>query len=351
MDKEGAVMARRAYSGRTARLQRQIGISIAAALGLSFAAAGHADAAPNPEAVGDPVANRVWAGCELDLNTVNALKSALAQPPIAAGAVSFIVVHALTKANDGQPLTLTSGGGTTGPVICIPGRQTGAAIAIEKTTEEEDVPRSEDQGSGVASVDLLDISQALAARYSYGTPSKFEKRFCHTVANPATGEPGNPPPATNTDCFRIYAAPPGSTVDNPQPDRVWAGCTLSTTTAGLLRSAIQRGRNIDAANVEVSFALVYSLQHSNNGQALAGGGSTGPVICAAAGIENTTNSTDSPVANLLGTEESLVVRYRTNQPNGGSAVLETRFCQTVAGEVGNSPPETNTDCFRVYHSP
>lgn len=159
---------------------------------------------PNPEAVDGPLANRVWAGCTLNSTTVNNIRSRM---NLGAGIdttqtdVSFIVVYTFKNPNNGQKLTA---GGETGPVVCI-----APNVRIEKTREAEDIPTAEDQGASVLNVDLLDLSEALLIRYGYtlGTANIKENRFCHTVANPATGTPGNPPPETNTDCFRVYPKP------------------------------------------------------------------------------------------------------------------------------------------------
>jgi hypothetical protein len=159
---------------------------------------------PNPEAVDGPLANRVWAGCTLTSTNVHSIRSRL---NLGAGIdtsqtdVSFIVVYTFKNPNNGQKLTA---GGETGPVVCI-----APNVRIEKTREAEDIPTAEDQGASVLNVDLLDLSEALLIRYGYtlGTNNIKENRFCHTVANPATGTPGNPPPETNTDCFRVYPKP------------------------------------------------------------------------------------------------------------------------------------------------
>jgi hypothetical protein len=159
---------------------------------------------PNPEAVDGPLANRVWAGCTLNSTTVNNISNRIKLGTGIDGTktdVSFIVVYTFKNPNNGQALTA---GGETGPVVCI-----APNVRIEKTREAEDIPTAEDQGASVLNVDLLDLSEALLIRYGYtlGTKQIKENRFCHTVANPATGTPGNPPPETNTDCFRVYPKP------------------------------------------------------------------------------------------------------------------------------------------------
>jgi hypothetical protein len=363
-------MARPAQSRRTASVLAQTGVALAGVLVLLVGTARDAFAPPNPEAVDSPRPDRVWGGCELGSNTVNAIKSASQGPGIGATDFSFGIVYARTQTNHGQPLTTSSGGGFTGPVICIPNKQTGLNIAIEKTTEEENIPTSEDQG--VASVDLLDIAEALVERYRYPPSSgiTFENRFCHTVNNPAEGGLGFQAEETSTDCFRIYTPPAqsGEEVGTPEANHVWAGCTLSNTTVNDIRSAIQAGQNIDKPNVEVSYLVVYSSNNPNNGQPLTAGGFTGPVICTAPAvppfpqvlIEKTTesedipNSADQPGAtsvDLLDISEALVLRY-SYQPTGAALKKESRFCHTVAhsgtGGFSSPPPETNTDCFRIY---
>jgi hypothetical protein len=320
-----------------------------AALGFAVGSVEDASAqGANREAVGNPAADRVWAGCVLNFNAVQNIVTSIDQSPsgdaIGTPDVSFGVVYALTKPNQGQPLTAQSGGGFTGPVICISGQ----GIAIETTNEDEDIPTTEDQG--VARVDLRDLSQALVARTS------AENSFCHTVSNPAEV---SPPAETNTDCFRI---PGGGGVDPPMRNRVWAGCVLDTITVGAIRTAVQAGRDIDDPNVEVSYVVIYSKNNANNGQPLTpqpGGGFTGPVICRAEGppIGKTTETDafEDTTAALIDTSEALVLRY--GYPAGAPASsqrLESRFCHSVANSntrnPSTAPPETNTDCFRVFPS-
>jgi hypothetical protein len=352
---------------RSPGAHRRIGVLIAAALAwwLGITGAAHAPP-PNPEAVGDPASDRVWAGCVLSGTTIDDIETAIGLGSnIGVADFTFGVVYARTKPNSGQPRTTTSGGGFTGPVVCIP--QSGLGVAIEKTDQEENIPTAEDQGTGVSKIDLLDIGQALVERYRYGTTPTFENRFCHTVSNPGESEPPFTPPETNTDCFRIFpTSSPSQSVDPPTRDRVWGGCSLLPSTVNAIRTALQAGRNIDSANIEFSHLVVYSNNNTNNGQPLTTGGTTGPVICRApdVGIKKTTesqdipNSTDQPgvtAVDLLDTSEALVLRY--GYPVGQlSQTLETRFCHTVAnsdttGALTSPPPETNTDCFRVYPSP
>lgn len=195
--REWNVMPRSRSAGRRALVGATFGAALTGALA--------AEATPvNPEAVDGPLANRVWAGCRLDSTTTSRILTNLKagtdinDPQVD---VSFVVVYSFKFANDGQPLV---SGGTTGPVVCL-----APSARIEKTKEEEDIPTAEDQGSGVLNVDLLDLSEALLIRYGYDTTTggRLENRFCHTVANPATGTPGNPPPETNTDCFRVFPKP------------------------------------------------------------------------------------------------------------------------------------------------
>lgn len=196
--REWTVMLGRKSAGKGALA----GVTVAAA--LVAAAASHATPV-NPEAVDGPLANRVWAGCRLDGTTANRIKSHLKAGTTDINDsqvdVTFVVVYSFKYANNGQPLV---SGGTTGPVVCL-----APNIRVEKTKEEEDIPTAEDQGAGVLNVDMLDLSEALLIRYGYdGSTRRInENRFCHTVANPATGTPGSPPPETNTDCFRIYPKP------------------------------------------------------------------------------------------------------------------------------------------------
>jgi hypothetical protein len=326
-------------------------------LALCLGGAGEADAQSNPEAVDGPRADRVWAGCTLGLNTINAIKTAVDQGDIGTADFSFGIVYARSKPNHGQPLTTTPPS-FTGPVVCIPSKQTGLGIAIEKTNEEENIPTAEDQGSGVSSVDLRDVAEAFIVAYgSNPLPAPFEEnRFCHTVFNSATIE-GSDPQATSIDCFRVLAGSGGPSLPGPSADRVWAGCTLSSGTVADIRKAIEAGNGIDKPNVEVSYLVVYSNNNPNNGQSLTGGGATGPVICTAPGvlIEPTTESADTPLVSQLDLSEALVIRYGY-QPTGAGARTESRFCHTVAssdttGTFASPPPETNSDCFRIYPSP
>jgi hypothetical protein len=155
--------------------------------------------------------NRVWAGCSLRPQDVQAVKDAMTASDstnkLGSKDVAFIVVYSRSP-NDGQALADASG--YTGPVVCLnpgPDVNTGVSLGIQTTTEEKDIPNTTDQ-PGATSVDLLDIEEALLTRYKVNKASPtVEKRFCHSVANTGTGNAGDPnsqPPETNVDCVRIY---------------------------------------------------------------------------------------------------------------------------------------------------
>jgi hypothetical protein len=157
--------------------------------------------------------NRVWAGCSLRPQDVQAVKDAMstsdANHQLGGKEVAFIVVYTRNP-NDGQALAGTPPPGYTAPVVCLnpgPDVNTGVSLGIQTTTEEKDIPNATDQ-PGATSVDLLDIEEALLTRYKVNKASPtIEKRFCHSVANTGTGnagDPNSPPPETNVDCVRIY---------------------------------------------------------------------------------------------------------------------------------------------------
>jgi hypothetical protein len=121
-----------------------------------------------------PTADRVWAQCQLSIDTVNQLvadmdaadtSNRLTLDP---EQVAFVVIYSF-QGNDGQQLTA---GGFTGPVIC---RDTG--VAINQVLQTDDI----------STTNVLDVENAIILRY--GT-ANVEKRYCHTVD-------------ANTDCFRL----------------------------------------------------------------------------------------------------------------------------------------------------
>lgn len=129
-----------------------------------------------------PQLNRVYAGCVLHSDTVESLQldirdgngSVIQDPP----EIGFVVVYALTKDNDGQPVLNGSNVvGHTGPVLC----RNAGAVAIANTTQTTQIPAS-------GTVDVKDVEDAFILRYENGGTT--EKVICHTVD-------------TNTDCFRI----------------------------------------------------------------------------------------------------------------------------------------------------
>lgn len=123
-----------------------------------------------------PDLNRIWAGCVLSPEAVDALSADIAGGQgIGTPEVAFVVVYSLNNDNDGQPVTVQGQGGFTGPVIC---RNEGVAGSIAGTTQTDDV----------GPVTILDAEEAFVLRYQ--SDSSIAKRVCHTVNN-------------NTDCFRL----------------------------------------------------------------------------------------------------------------------------------------------------
>ena len=123
-----------------------------------------------------PDLNRIWAGCLLSPEAVDALEADVAAGQgIGTPEVAFVVVYSLNNDNDGQPVSVAGQAGFTGPIIC---RNTEVAGNIADTTQTTDV----------GNVTILDAEEAFVLRYQ--SPSSTAKRVCHTVNN-------------NTDCFSI----------------------------------------------------------------------------------------------------------------------------------------------------
>jgi hypothetical protein len=123
-----------------------------------------------------PDLNRIWAGCVLSPEAIDALEADVADGQgIGTPEVAFVVVYSLNNDNDGQPVTVASQSGFTGPVIC---RNDAVAGSIAGTSQTDNV----------GAVTILDAEEAFVLRVQSG--SSIAKRVCHTVNN-------------NTDCFRI----------------------------------------------------------------------------------------------------------------------------------------------------
>jgi hypothetical protein len=122
-----------------------------------------------------PNLNRIWAGCALSQDTVDALLLDVAAGGIEDPEIAFVVVYSLNNDNDGQPVTVQGQAGFTGPVIC-------------RNTDVVSAPVPTSQTDNVGTVTILDAEEAFLLRL--GSGSSISKRVCHTVNN-------------NTDCFRI----------------------------------------------------------------------------------------------------------------------------------------------------
>jgi hypothetical protein len=143
--------------------------ALAAASALIVGASVYAAVAMAQEA---PDLNRIWAGCALSQDAVDALTADVAAGQgIGDPEIAFVVVYSLNNDNDGQPVTVQGQAGFTGPIIC---------------SVSPPVPTS--QTANVGPVTILDAEEAFLVRYQSG--SSIAKRVCHTVNN-------------NTDCFRI----------------------------------------------------------------------------------------------------------------------------------------------------
>ena len=123
-----------------------------------------------------PDLNRIWAGCVLSPEAVDALEADVAAGQgIGTPEVAFVVVYSLNNNNDGQPVAVQGQSGFTGPIIC---RNDEVAGSIADTSQTDNV----------GPVTILDAEEAFLLRL--GSGSSISKRVCHTVNN-------------NTDCFRI----------------------------------------------------------------------------------------------------------------------------------------------------
>lgn len=168
----GVDLAPKAPMSRSAGARGSCAILAAAAV-LVAAASAPASIANAQDA---PNLNRIWAGCVLSPEAIDALSADVAAGQgIGTPEVAFVVVYSLNNDNDGQPVSVAGRSGFTGPIIC---RNDGVAGSIAGTTQTDNV----------GPVTILDAEEAFVLRVQSG--SSTAKRVCHTVNN-------------NTDCFRI----------------------------------------------------------------------------------------------------------------------------------------------------
>jgi hypothetical protein len=177
----------------------------------ALAAAALTTVGPGPVSAGGgglpaPEENHVWAGCQLDSDTVEAIQDDVFTSSLDGSEfspfgspsnvqVAFIVVYSLQE-NDGQGLDGGEGPPFSGPILCAGGFPFGgggiAPFNVATTTEDSPIP---DPSTGADSVDILDLEEALILRYAPnfegGGGGDPEKRFCHTVDE-------------NTDCFTVF---------------------------------------------------------------------------------------------------------------------------------------------------
>jgi hypothetical protein len=142
----------------------------------------------------------------------------------------------------------------------------------------------------------------------YGTA---EKRICRSVpAKPGTA-------GGNTEC---------RTVTNDIPNS-GGGCKLDPTTYDAIKAAISSG-NGTGSPVDFAFITAHSVQDF-----------TGATVCARPFTKALPADPAAPLSgNILGTEESLIVRYEINGGKRNNQI-EKRLCHTVADK---------TDCFRLF---
>jgi hypothetical protein len=207
-----------------------------------------------------PLANRIYAGCQLSSGTATALDHN----------VAFVVVYSLKYDNDGQPLVNGSGtptGEYTGPVIC---RASGVSIA--NTTQTTAV-------SGT--VDTLSIEDVYLLRYIDG--SDTNKSLCGTVAD-NTG--------VKTECFQFS---PGS---GTAPGWV-----------ALLQDDIQQASSI--GTLEIAFVAVHALT----------GGSV--ILTNDAVAAQTSGPTPTSAIDTLDAEDEFVLAYRPTGSGDKKVICHT----------------------------
>jgi hypothetical protein len=121
--------------------------------------------------------------------------------------------------------------------------------------------------------------------------------------------------------------PARAQVADPTHDRLWGGCQLSRNDYNALSGSSSFGT--------FDVLILYSMQ-ANDGQPLASGGATGPVVCTAprVNIKSYTETTDIPSADTGGTSpavtidifapvQALVVRYTE------AAATKKRICHST----------------------
>lgn len=130
------------------------------------------------------------------------------------------------------------------------------------------------------------------------------------------------------------------TLNNPQNARFFAGCVLPMSAVRAIEDAIGdasiTGGQQRIPSPDLDFIVVYAIDKDSNGQNLAGGGTTGPILCRSAqNTEVVVTSEDTPIENadILDPDEALVLRY---QDQGSGAA--DRVCHSV---------ENNVDCVDV----
>lgn len=115
-------------------------------------------------------------------------------------------------------------------------------------------------------------------------------------------------------------------------------CELSAGTITALQADVDRNIVVEGTP-EIAFVVVYSITNDNNGQALSGGGTSGPILCGPGFITNPPFPTDADAdvsdIDILDAAEAFLLRY---EGTGGSSPPETRFCHTT---------NANVDCYRL----
>jgi len=137
--------------------------------------------------------------CQLGLVTKTTIQAAiklLHAQQLKDVSVDFIVVHAVPRENDGQPLKANPSQ-FTGPIICtfsggVPAPPPPYKIA--RTTENTVIPDGLSNTGGATKVNILSKQQQSVLQYEFSDgmkAGKKEKRICQTVDG-------------NTDCFRLF---------------------------------------------------------------------------------------------------------------------------------------------------
>lgn len=130
----------------------------------------------------------VWAGCELDPNTVSALKADMGNTFVEDGQVAFAVVYTM-KDNDGQEFRSGQNKGEfTGPVICInptadvvngPDPAEFQGVGIAEIQQDDPIPNGQ-----ADDVITRDAEEVFILRYELvggADEGTIEKVLCHAV--------------------------------------------------------------------------------------------------------------------------------------------------------------------------